>query len=128
MKIERLDHFVITVKDINATVNFYTQVLGMALVTFGENNSRKALSFGLQKINIHQHGNEYAPKALKPTPGSADICLITDIHITEVINHLNKYKVVVEEGPIARTGALGPITSVYFRDPDGNLIEVSNYN
>lgn len=112
--------------DIEATVKFYTQVLGMGQVTFGQ--GRLALSFGNQKFNLHQKGNEFEPKAANPTPGAIDICLVTETPITHVIEHLKKLDVSVEEGPVQRTGALGPITSVYFRDPDENLIEVSNYN
>ncbi|MGG2081607.1 VOC family protein [Lysinibacillus pakistanensis] len=125
MHISHIDHLVLTVKNINETCTFYTEVLGMNTVTFGE--GRKALSFGQQKINLHEVGKEFEPKATKATSGSADLCLITDFPLSEVVNHLNKLGVLIEEGPIKRTGAVGPITSVYIRDPDGNLIEVSNY-
>jgi len=124
MKIDHLDHLVLTVKDIDVTVSFYQRVLGMDVVVFGE--GRKALSFGLQKINLHQQGNEFEPKAERPTPGSADLCFITSVPLPEVQTHLASCDVVVTEGPIKRTGATGPILSVYFRDPDLNLIEVSN--
>ena len=116
----------LTVEDIDATVRFYTQVLGMDEVTFGQ--GRKALSFGNQKFNLHQKGKEFEPKAANPTPGAIDICLVTETPIQSVTEHLKRLDVTVEEGPVQRTGALGPITSVYFRDPDKNLIEVSNYN
>lgn len=124
MKIDSLDHLVLTVKDIEATAFFYSKVLGMGIVTFG--GGRKALSFGLQKINLHQHGKEFEPKAHHPTPGSADLCFITSVPLPEVVNHLSSCNVAVIEGPVQRTGATGPILSVYFRDPDMNLIEVSN--
>jgi len=125
MRIDRLDHLVLTVRDVDATCSFYVRVLGMQLVTFG--GERKALAFGRQKINLHQAGREFEPKAALPTPGSADLCLITDVPLDEVIAHLTACDVAVVEGPVMRTGATGPIRSVYFRDPDGNLIEVSNY-
>lgn len=125
MKLSHIDHFVITVASIEATLAFYTKVLGMNLVEFGE--GRKALTFGSQKINLHEAGKEFEPKAKTPKAGSADFCLIAETPIDEVIEHLNKCSVLIEEGPIARTGATGPINSIYIRDPDGNLIEVSNY-
>lgn len=125
MKIDRLDHVVLTVKDIEATIAFYSRVLGMEVVTFG--GGRKALQFGRQKINLHQQGREFEPKADKPTPGSADLCFITDVPLQEVMEHLKGCGVAVLEGPVSKTGAVGPIMSVYFRDPDLNLIEVSNY-
>ena len=124
MKIDSLDHLVLTVKNIEVTIDFYSRVLGMEIVTF--RNGRKALSFGSQKINLHEHGKEFEPKAQHPTPGSADLCLITSIPLSEVVTHLSSYKVSIMEGPVQRTGATGPILSVYFRDPDMNLIEVSN--
>jgi catechol 2,3-dioxygenase-like lactoylglutathione lyase family enzyme len=125
MKIERLDHLVLTVADIAKTCEFYERILGMETVTFGA--GRKALSFGQQKINLHQAGQEFEPKAARPTPGSGDLCFITSTPVATVIEHLKKTGVAIEEGPVPRTGATGPIQSVYFRDPDGNLIEVSNY-
>lgn len=123
--IERLDHLVLTVADIARTVDFYRRVLGMRHETFGQ--GRSALVFGHQKFNLHQAGREFEPKALHPTPGAIDLCLITRWSIAEVLEHLAEQGVSVEEGPVARTGAIGPIESVYFRDPDGNLIEVSRY-
>ena len=124
IKIDHLDHLVLTVKDIETTCAFYEQVLGMQAVTFGEN--RTALTFGKQKINLHQHRAEFEPKAQNPTPGSADLCFITSVPMPEVVSHLSSRDVAVIEGPVQRTGATGPILSVYFRDPDMNLIEVSN--
>jgi catechol 2,3-dioxygenase-like lactoylglutathione lyase family enzyme len=126
MKIDRLDHLVLTVRDIDATCRFYQRVLGMEVVTFA--GDRKALSFGCQKINLHQKGKEFEPKADKPTPGSADLCLITQVPIAEVEKHFKACGVEIIEGPVKRTGATGPILSLYLRDPDMNLIEVSNYH
>ncbi|AWI61449.1 VOC family protein [Sinorhizobium fredii] len=125
MKIDRLDHFVLTVRNIEATCAFYVEVLGMTLVTFGA--GRKALQFGLQKINLHEKGKEFEPKSALPTPGSADFCLITDTPLDHVVAHLRSAGVTIEEGPVPRTGANGAITSVYVRDPDQNLVEISNY-
>lgn len=115
-----------TVENIDATVKFYTQVLGMDKVTFGQ--GRTALAFGSQKFNLHEKGKEFEPKAANPTPGAVDICLITDTPIQSVTGYLKCLGITVEEGPVQRTGATGPITSVYFRDPDNNLIEISKYN
>ena len=126
MKIDRLDHFVLTVKSIEATCAFYAQALGMKVVTFG--NNRKALHFGSQKINLHQQGKEFEPKAEHPTPGSADLCFITSVPLAEVSAHLISCGVSILEGPVRRTGATGAIISLYLRDPDYNLIEVSNYD
>ncbi|MBP1937550.1 VOC family protein [Paenibacillus sediminis] len=124
MKVDHLDHLVLTVRDVEATSAFYSKVLGMDIIQFS--GDRVALKFGNQKINLHQHGREFEPKANKPTPGSADLCFITSTPIHEVIRHLQINGVDIVEGPVLRTGALGQITSVYFRDPDLNLIEVSN--
>lgn len=124
MNIERLDHLVLTVANIETTCSFYERVMGMKVVTFGE--GRKALQFGQQKINLHQKGKEFEPKATYPTSGSADLCFITSVPIQQVIEHVKSCQVAILEGPVRRTGARGPIESVYFRDPDGNLIEVSN--
>lgn len=125
MQIDRLDHLVLTVVNIDHTCDFYQRVLGMEVVTFQGN--RKALKFGQQKINLHQAGHEFEPKALAPTPGSGDLCLITSTPMHEVLAHLQKNGVSIEIEPSERTGASGKIFSVYFRDPDQNLIEVSNY-
>ncbi|XP_064283340.1 glyoxalase domain-containing protein 5 isoform X2 [Passer domesticus] len=123
--IQRLDHLVLTVKSIEDTVAFYSKVLGMEVVTFKGN--RKALCFGQQKFNLHQAGQEFEPKAWHPVPGSADFCLITTVPLEQLLEHLKACGVAIEEGPVARTGAVGPITSIYFRDPDENLVEVSRY-
>ena len=123
--IDRLDHLVLTVADVDATVAFYVRVLGMAAVTFGA--GRRALAFGAQKINLHAAGAELAPHALHPAPGSADLCLVTKVSLADALAHVRGCGVTIEEGPVMRTGATGPIESFYFRDPDGNLIEVSNY-
>ena len=125
MRIDRLDHLVLTVASIEAAAEFYTRVLGMGVVTFGA--GRTALTFGTSKINLHEAGKEFEPKARRPTPGSADICLIVEDGIAEVMAELATAGVGTEEGPVPRTGATGPITSCYLRDPDGNLIELSNY-
>ena len=126
MNIEAIDHLVLTVKDIDATCSFYARVLGLNVISFDGN--RKALSFGVQKINLHSYGKEFDPRAKAPTPGSADLCFVTSVPIRNVIKHLASCGVNVLEGPVHRTGARGPMVSVYFRDPDGNLIEVSNYD
>ena len=125
IEIDRLDHLVLTVADIGRTCDFYAQVLGMSVETFGA--GRTALKFGRQKFNLDQQGREFEPKADRPTPGSADLCLIATTPLDSIVAHLQAKGVAIEEGPIARTGATGPIVSVYFRDPDQNLIEVSNY-
>jgi catechol 2,3-dioxygenase-like lactoylglutathione lyase family enzyme len=125
VRVDRLDHLVLTVASIEATVEFYTRVLGMGVVTFGA--GRTALTFGTSKINLHETGKEFEPKASHATPGSADICLIVDDGIADVIAQLAVAGVPVEAGPVERTGATGPIVSCYLRDPDHNLIELSNY-
>ncbi|EXJ11934.1 VOC family protein [Nitrincola nitratireducens] len=126
MKISHLDHLVLTVADIPTTVSFYEKVLGMKAVSFGE--GRVALKFGNQKINLHQLGNEFEPKAQNVGTGSADLCFITDTEFFEAMEHVRNQGVTITEGPVKRTGAKGSITSFYFRDPDGNLIEVSTYS
>lgn len=124
MQIDRIDHVVLTVFDIERTCDFYSRVLGMKVVTFGE--GRKALAFGRQKLNLHLFGREFEPKALKPTPGAIDLCLITGTPLEEVMAHMRACDVVIAEGPVAKTGATGPLNSIYIRDPDGNLVEISN--
>jgi catechol 2,3-dioxygenase-like lactoylglutathione lyase family enzyme len=123
MQVNRLDHLVLTVADISRTNEFYERALGMKAVN---KNGRWSLHFGVQKINLHAFGHEFEPKAERPTPGSADLCFLTEIPLLEVIEHLQKSNVTIIEGPVRRTGAQGPLLSVYFRDPDLNLIEVAN--
>jgi catechol 2,3-dioxygenase-like lactoylglutathione lyase family enzyme len=124
IRILSLDHLVLTVVDIEATRDFYARVLGMEEIGFG--GGRRALAFGEQKINLHQQGAEFEPKALRPTPGAADLCLLTETPLAEVIRLLGNCDVTILEGPVERKGATGPIRSVYVRDPDGNLVEVAN--
>jgi len=128
-KITRIDHIVLTAADVDTTVAFYSRVLGMAAEQFqpADGSIRWALSFGANKINLHQAGVEFKPNAQAATVGSQDICFISDEPLEVWQQHFTKCGVTVEEGPIARTGAAGKIMSLYIRDPDGNLIEVSNY-
>lgn len=125
VRIDRLDHLVLTVADIDATVDFYTRVLGMQAVTFGAR--RTALAFGHSKINLHRAGHEFEHKARRPAPGSADLCLIAADPLDQVIGELTAHGVPIKEGPAERTGATGPILSVYFRYPGQNLIELSTH-
>ncbi|ENX17286.1 hypothetical protein F889_03898 [Acinetobacter colistiniresistens] len=125
MKISHLDHLVLTVADIEITCQFYQSALNFEVISFAEN--RKALQFGKQKINLHQLGKEFEPKALRPTAGSADLCFIAETPLNEVMAHLQAQHIDIVEGPIERTGAMGKILSLYLRDPDQNLIEISNY-
>ena len=122
--LDSLDHLVLTVRNIDATCAFYRDALGMEETVFGQ--GRRALRFGAQKINLHQAGAEFEPKAARATPGSADLCFITRRPLEAVMAHLATLGVALELGPVVRSGALGEIRSVYLRDPDGNLIEVSN--
>lgn len=124
IQIRSLDHLVLTVRDIDATVDFYTRILGMEKHTFGDN--RTALGFGCQKINLHPYRKEFEPKAETPLPGSEDLCFLVSTPMDQLIRHLGDVSVEILEGPVQRTGATGPILSVYLRDPDGNLIELSN--
>jgi catechol 2,3-dioxygenase-like lactoylglutathione lyase family enzyme len=124
VQIDRLDHLVLTVANLEITIEFYQHVLGMDVVRFGDN--RVALSFGSQKINLHKYGQEFEPKAKCPTPGSADLCFVTSMPLQHVIEHLGACGVSIIEGPVRRTGARGPLQSVYIRDPDLNLIEIAN--
>lgn len=125
MKIERIDHLVLTVKNIERTIQFYTEILGMKVIVFGA--GRKALTFGNQKINLHEKAKEFEPKANLPTCGSGDLCLITSTKIEDVKTELVAKEIEIVEGIVERTGAIGKIRSIYIRDPDGNLIELSNY-
>ncbi|HBJ3480192.1 TPA: VOC family protein [Salmonella enterica subsp. enterica serovar Typhimurium] len=125
MIIDRIDHLVLTVSDISTTIRFYEEVLGFSVVTFKQN--RKALIFGAQKINLHQQEMEFEPKASRPTPGSADLCFITSTPINDVVSEILQAGISIVEGPVERTGATGEIMSIYIRDPDGNLIEISQY-
>ncbi len=132
LTVTRIDHLVLTCRDVAATIRFYTEVLGMTEVTFGQD--RKAVAFGRQKLNLHPVGQaadaatgNVAAIAARPTPGSVDLCLIVGERIDAVVAHLAACGVPVEEGPVVRTGAQGPIHSVYVRDPDGNLIELARY-
>ncbi|SOD93774.1 VOC family protein [Caenispirillum bisanense] len=124
IRLDALDHLVLTVADIAVTTDFYARVLGMEPVTFG--GGRTALAFGSQKINLHQAGAEFEPKARTPLPGSADLCFRTATPMEAVLAHLAAEGVAVEDGPVKRTGARAPLLSVYIRDPDGNLVELSN--
>lgn len=123
--INRLDHLVLTVADIDRTCDFYCANFGFDVLSFG--NGRSALKFGRQKFNLHQAGKEFEPKAKHPTPGSADLCLIAETTLEDIILELQLNGITIEEGPVDRTGAEGKIRSVYLRDPDQNLIEISNY-
>ena len=125
MNINQLDHLVLTVNDIEQTCRFYQNILGMEVIEFL--GGRKALCFGNQKFNLHQVGKEFEPKAEKPTSGAIDLCLVSDTPINEIIAELAKHSIPIIEGPIERTGATGTLISVYIRDPDKNLIEISNY-
>jgi catechol 2,3-dioxygenase-like lactoylglutathione lyase family enzyme len=137
IKVQTLDHIVLTVANIERTCEFYSQVLGMQVNHFNVTNAggadrstdaqRTALSFGDQKINLHEYKNEFTPRAQHPTPGSADMCLIAETPLNEVVTHLESNGVVIEIGPVPRTGARGKLMSVYIRDPDDNLVELSNY-
>ena len=124
IRIVSLDHLVLTVASIERTVTFYTEVLGMAARTFGD--ERTALHFGAQKFNLHEVGTVIDPHVLHATPGAADLCLLTDTPMPAVVATLHRHGVAIVDGPVRRTGARGPLESVYFYDPDENLIEVSN--
>ncbi|MBW7903875.1 MAG: VOC family protein [Rhodocyclaceae bacterium] len=124
MKIDGLDHLVLTVASMEASIAFYAGVLGMEAVSFGE--GRRAVAFGRQKINLHPASAPIRPHAHRPQPGSADLCFLTATPLEEVLAQLAAAGVAVEEGPVPRTGATGPIRSVYCRDPDGNLVEIAN--
>lgn len=127
--IDHVDHIVLTTRDKDACIRFYTEVLGMELVRFKTpTGERLALSFGAQKFNIHEWGKEFTPRAHVAVPGSLDLCFIAAITLEAVIEKLKKKNIPILEGPVAKTGARGPIRSVYVRDPDLNLVEISVYN
>jgi len=130
MQVHHLDHLVLTVTDISATTAFYAAALGMTPHTFvvADGSTRHALAFGQSKINLHQRGAEFEPKAAHPTAGSADLCFITDTPLPRWQDHLATQDIQIEQGPVARTGATGPLMSIYIRDPDGNLIEIANHH
>jgi catechol 2,3-dioxygenase-like lactoylglutathione lyase family enzyme len=121
--LDRLDHLALTVASIDAAVDFYTEVLGMELVLL---DGRKSLVFGVQTIKLHQRGHELSPHAAHPMPGSADLCFVTTTPLEEVMEYLNVLKIHIEEGPALRTTGLGRLRSVYIRDPDRNLVQISN--
>lgn len=123
MIISHLDHLVLTVNDLEKTIRFYESILGMRIEYFA--SGRVALKFGNQKINLHQAGNEFEPKAQYPTPGSADLCFLIDSDIQDAIDSITANNIKIIEGPVERTGATGRILSIYFRDPDDNLIELA---
>jgi catechol 2,3-dioxygenase-like lactoylglutathione lyase family enzyme len=127
--IDHIDHIVLTTRDKDACIRFYSEVLGMKLEKFRTaTEERLALKFGNQKINLHEWGREFDPKAHVPVPGSLDLCFIACVPLDEVMSMLKKANVRILEGPVAKTGATGPMRSVYVRDPDLNLVEISVYN
>jgi catechol 2,3-dioxygenase-like lactoylglutathione lyase family enzyme len=127
--IDHIDHIVLTTRDKEGCIRFYTQVLGMKLTRFKTpTEERIAFSFGSQKINLHEWGREFTPRAHVAAPGTLDLCFIAAVSLEEVMGKLRKAKVQIIEGPVMKTGALGPIRSVYVRDPDLNLVEISVYN
>ena len=128
INLDRLDHLVLTVTDIQRTCDFYVSVLGCQVIRFKsrDGTTRFALKMGAQKINLHSADGPFLPAAKVPQPGSADLCFITSTPLDTVIAHFDAMKVPIIEGPVRRTGTLGPILSVYIRDPDGNLIEIAN--
>jgi catechol 2,3-dioxygenase-like lactoylglutathione lyase family enzyme len=126
VKVTTLDHLVLTVQDLESTVDFYTRVLGMTVSVFGE--GRLALKFGTQKINLHELGKELQPNARRAQAGSADLCFLSDEPLDSWVDHFEEEGVDVVGGPIRQTGALGPMDSIYCRDPDGNLVEIASYS
>ena len=124
-----IDHVVITVTDINNSIHFYSNILGMELQEFlstSDNVKRKSLKFGSQKINLHEASKPFKPHANNPIPSAMDICFLSEINIDDWIKIFNKFNIKIEDGPVKKTGANGPIRSIYVRDPDKNLIEISN--
>ena len=126
MNLTGIDHFVLTVEDVETTCAFYSEVLDVEVVTFG--GGRRALQFGDEKVNLHPAGEEFEPKAARPTPGAGDFCVTTDTGIETVVGDLREAGIGIVEGPVERTGAVGPMTSVYVRDPDDNLVEIASYH
>jgi catechol 2,3-dioxygenase-like lactoylglutathione lyase family enzyme len=127
--IDHIDHIVLTTRDKEACIRFYTEVLGMELVKFRTpSEERFAFKFGEQKINVHEWGKEFAPRAHVAAPGTLDLCFIASVGLDEVIQKLRKHVIPIIDGPVAKTGARGPMRSVYVRDPDLNLVEISEYN
>lgn len=127
--IDRIDHIVLTTRDQHACIRFYTGVLGMKLEKFRTpTEERLALKFGAQKINLHEWGREFTPRAHVAVPGALDLCFVSSVPLEEVVRRLNAAKIEIIEGPVSKTGANGPIRSVYVRDPDLNLVEISVYN
>jgi catechol 2,3-dioxygenase-like lactoylglutathione lyase family enzyme len=124
MRVQRIDHIVLTVADLETTIAFYERALGMEAVSFGE--GRRGLAFGDQKLNLHQAGREFEPKARRPTPGAIDLCFTTDVPLEDVAAHLRRESIEIEHGPVDKVGARRALRSLYFRDPDGNLVEISN--
>jgi catechol 2,3-dioxygenase-like lactoylglutathione lyase family enzyme len=128
--VDRIDHIVLTVADVQKTCDFYSRVLGMEVQSFvppQDGVPRVSLHFGLNKINLHKAGSEFKPHARAPSSGTGDFCMITTTPIEQAADHLCSCGVTIEEGPVKRLGAKGPMMSIYFRDPDGNLLELSNY-
>ena len=126
-----IDHVVITVFDINKSVHFYSNILGMELQEFlssTDNRKRKSLKFGRQKINLHEASKPFKPHSNKPLPGTMDICFLSEIDVSDWIKIFDKFDIKIEDGPVQKTGANGQIISIYVRDPDKNLIEISNQN
>ena len=126
-----IDHVVITVTDINKSIHFYSNILGMELQEFlstTDNIKRKSLKFGIQKINLHEASKPFKPHAHNPLPGTMDICFLSEKNVNDWIKIFDKFDIKIEDGPVIKTGANGPIKSIYVRDPDKNLIEISNQN
>lgn len=127
MNIVRVDHFVLTVKNIEETAHFYSSIFGMTIEKYSSDGvQRTSLRFGSQKINLHQVGKEFKPGAEKPVPGSGDFCLISDTPLSQIVSQLDHLGIRILQGPVKRTGAVGPLESIYIRDPDKNLVEISN--
>lgn len=126
---DQIDHIVLTVNDIEATTKFYQRTLGFEPEFFRgpDGQPRYALRFGQQKINLQDRSTDTPTKAAQPTFGSGDFCLIASVPLDQVLTHLQAEEILIEAGPVDRRGALGALSSIYFRDPDGNLVEVAEY-